>query len=115
MRVSGAGWVHAAFPLWIVSGADKESKKGVQLIGETFDGVGMVKAVAAQRIRAAATRVLLVGAGGVGVLAIANRTRAKADDLADTVRCADPACTVEAGTAFDPAAFNIVINATSLA
>ena len=52
-----------------------------------------------------ATRVLLVGAGGVGQaiavalalagvgsLAITNRTQAKADDLADRVRGAAPAC-----------------------
>jgi Shikimate dehydrogenase substrate binding domain len=49
---------------------------------------------------------------GVGHLAIANRTPAKADDLASTVRRAAPACAVEAGAAFDPAAFDIVINAT---
>lgn len=63
-----------------------------RLIGETFDGVGMVKAIAAQRVLDADTRVLLVGAGGVGraiavavalagvgYLAVANRTRDKAD------------------------------------
>lgn len=56
-------------------------------IGETLDGVGMVKAITAQRALNANTRVLLVGAGGVGraiavalalagvgYLAIANRT-----------------------------------------
>jgi shikimate dehydrogenase len=98
-----------------------------RLIGETFDGVGMVKAIVAQRALDAATRVLLVGAGGVGraiavamalagvgTLAITNRTQAKADDLAHTVRRAAPACAVEVGAAFDPAAFDIVINATSL-
>ena len=47
-------------------------------------------------------------------LAIANRTRAKADDLAHTVRRTAPACVAEAGSAFDPATFDIVINATSL-
>jgi shikimate 5-dehydrogenase len=47
-------------------------------------------------------------------LAIANRTQAKADDLAHTVRCAAPACAVEAGSTFDPAAFDIIINATFL-
>ncbi|MBL7084149.1 MAG: shikimate dehydrogenase [Candidatus Aminicenantes bacterium] len=96
-------------------------------IGETLDGVGMVKAITAQRALNANTRVLLVGAGGVGraiavalalagvgYLAIANRTRAKADDLAHTVRRAAPACVAEAGSAFDPATFDIVINATSL-
>ncbi len=33
-----------------------------RMIGETFDGVGMVKAIAAHRSLAGATRVLLVGA-----------------------------------------------------
>ena len=98
-----------------------------RLIGETFDGIGMVKAIGAQRVLDADTRVLLVGAGGVGraiavamalagvgYLAIANRTRIKADNLAHAVQRAAPACVAEAGTGFDPAAFNIIVNATSL-
>jgi shikimate dehydrogenase len=98
-----------------------------QLIGETFDGVGMVHALTAHRALDAATRVLLVGAGGVGqaiavalaladvgYIAITNRTQAKADDLARRVRRAAPACTVEARTTVDPTGFDIVINATSL-
>ena len=96
-------------------------------IGETFDGVAMVKAITAQRALDATTRVLLVGAGGtgraiavalalagVGYVAIANRTRAKAEELAHTVRGVVPTCVTEAGSTFDPAAFDIVINATSL-
>lgn len=95
--------------------------------GETFDGVGMVKAIAARRSLGASTRVLLVGAGGVGRaiavalalagvghVAIANRTRAKAEDLARAVRSAAPTCSTEAGSTFDPAGFDVVINATSL-
>ncbi|HEY5868150.1 MAG TPA: shikimate dehydrogenase [Candidatus Tectomicrobia bacterium] len=98
-----------------------------RLIGETFDGVAMVHAITAHRAIDATTRVLLVGAGGVGqaigvalalagvgLLAITNRTQAKADDLVQKVRCAAPACAVETNTAFDPAGFDIVINATSL-
>jgi shikimate dehydrogenase len=96
-------------------------------IGETFDGVAMVKAITLQRPLDATTRVLLVGAGGtgraiavalalagVGYVAIANRTRAKAEELAQTVRGIVPTCVAEAGSTFDPAAFDIVINATSL-
>jgi shikimate dehydrogenase len=96
-------------------------------IGETLDGVGMVKALQTQHTLDANTRVLLVGAGGVGraiavalalagvgSLVIANRTQAKAEDVADTVRRAAPTCAVEAGSAVDPSAFDIVINATSL-
>jgi shikimate dehydrogenase len=98
-----------------------------RLIGETFDGVGMVQAITAHRALDAGTRVLLVGAGGVGqaigvalvlagvgALTITNRTQAKADALAHMVRRAAPACTVEARAAVDPAGFDIVINATSL-
>jgi len=75
----------------------------------------------------ATTRVLLVGAGGVGqaigvalglagvgALAIINRTQAKADDLVQKVRRVAPTCDVITHAAFDPAAFDIVINATSL-
>ena len=98
-----------------------------QFIGETFDGVGMVHALTAHRALDAATRVLLVGAGGVGqaiavalalagvgYITITNRTQAKADDLAHRVRRAAPACTVEACATIAPTGFDIVINATSL-
>jgi shikimate dehydrogenase len=76
-------------------------------IGETFDGIGMVRAPQAQRTLDANTRVLLVGAEGtgraipvalaladVGSVVIANRTQAKAEELADTVRRAVPICAV---------------------
>lgn len=98
-----------------------------RLIGETFDGVGMVKAIGNQRVLGPGTRVLQVGAGGVGRaiavamalagvgnMAIANRTGSKADELAHTVHTVAPACVAESGTVFDPASFDIVVNATSL-
>jgi shikimate dehydrogenase len=98
-----------------------------RLIGETFDGIALVQALKAHRALDATTRVLLVGAGGVGqaiavalglagvgTLTITNRTQAKADDLAEKVRRAAPACVVETPTTCDPAGFDIVINATSL-
>jgi shikimate dehydrogenase len=98
-----------------------------RFIGETFDGVGMVHALTAHRALDATTRVLLVGAGGVGqaiavalalagvgYIAITNRTQAKADDLTHRVRRAAPACTVEARATIAPTGFDIVINATSL-
>jgi shikimate dehydrogenase len=87
----------------------------------------MIHAITAHRAIDATTRVLLVGAGGVGqaiaialalagvgYLAITNRTQAKADDLVHKVQRAAPACTVETNIAFDPAGFDMVINATSL-
>ena len=98
-----------------------------RLIGESFDGVGMVRSIEMQRVLNSDTRVLLVGAGGVGrsiavaialagvgYLAIANRTRSKADELAGTVRRAAPDCVVKSDSSFDPEGFDIVVNATSL-
>ncbi len=98
-----------------------------RLIGETFDGLGMVKSIEMQRVLNSDTRVLLVGAGGVGraiavamalagvgYLAIANRTLSKADQLADTVRRAAADCVVKSDSSFDPEGFDVVINATSL-
>jgi len=98
-----------------------------RLIGEIFDGVAMVQAITAHRALDATTRVLLVGAGGVGqaiavalglagvgILTITNRTQAKADALAEKVRRAAPHCVVETPSACDPAGFDVVINATSL-
>jgi shikimate dehydrogenase len=102
-------------------------KPGGRLIGEIFDGVGMVQAITAYRDLGADTRVLMIGAGGVGqaiavalafegvgYLTITNRTQAKADNLAETIRRAVPSCTVESSANFDPSLFNIVINATPL-
>ena len=98
-----------------------------RLIGESFDGLGMVRSIEMQRDLNSDTRVLLVGAGGVGrsiavalalagagYLAIANRTLSKADELADTVRRAAPDCVVKSDSSFDPEGFDIVVNATSL-
>jgi shikimate dehydrogenase len=98
-----------------------------QCIGETFDGIAMVQAIQAHRAIDAATRVLLVGAGGVGqaigvalacagvgALTITNRTHAKAEDLVQKVRGVAPACAVESTAVVDPAGFDIVINATAL-
>jgi shikimate dehydrogenase len=98
-----------------------------RLVGESFDGLGMVKSIQMQRDLNSDTRVLMVGAGGVGrsiavalalagvgYLAISNRTPSKADELADTVRRAAPDCVVKSDSSFDPEGFDIVVNATSL-
>ena len=80
----------------------------------------MVQALRAHRALEATTRVLLVGArgvgqaigvalglAGVGALAITNRTQAKADDLVQKVRRTAPACDVTTRAAFDPADFDM--------
>ena len=97
-----------------------------QFIGETLDGVGMVHALTAHRALDAATRVLLVGAGGVGqaiavalalagvgYITITNRTQAKPDDLAHRVRRGPPLVRLKPAL-LSPTGFDIVINATSL-
>jgi shikimate dehydrogenase len=100
---------------------------GGRLVGETFDGIGMVEAIQAHRAIDGSTRVLIAGAGGVGkaiavalalagvgYLTITNRTQAKAEALADTVRKVAPACTALASAAAQADGFDVVINATSL-
>ncbi len=96
-------------------------------VGESLDGVGMVRGIQAERPIDKNTSVLVVGAGGTGRqiavalalagagrIALANRTVAKAEKLAATVRSVAPSSDVDYAAAFDPEAFDIVINATSL-
>ena len=96
------------------------------LEGALFDGIGFVKGLDQFGIPVAGRRVLVVGAGGGGqavaaavaqrgpaLLAVANRSRARADALVarlvptfgSAVRLADSA---------DPAGFDLVVNCSSL-
>lgn len=96
-------------------------------IGETFDGVGMVRAIQIKRSLGKKTRVLQVGAGGagcsiavalalegVGYLAVVNRTQSRADELAGKIKAAAPECRVETGTDVDLSSFDVIVNTTSL-
>lgn len=97
-----------------------------RLVGEMFDGVGLVGACKAGGMAPAGKRVLLVGAGGAGraiafalaaervaALRIANRTPARAERLADEVRAAFPDLAVRAGPA-GAGGHELIVNATSL-
>jgi shikimate dehydrogenase len=97
-----------------------------RLIGDNCDGRGFVNGMLAAGYAVKGTEALMVGAGGAaraiafsladsGVkrLGIANRTEAKAVELADAVRAAYPNVPVEV-CAVDPRGFETVINATSL-
>lgn len=97
-----------------------------RLVGNMFDGAGFVSGLRAQGHEPAGMRVLLVGSGGaagaiafalaqagVASLVIANRTRAKAQDIVDRVLSAFPQVSVAVGEP-DPAGYELVINATSL-
>ncbi len=97
-----------------------------RLIGDMFDGKGFVAALERAGYDLRGKDVLLVGAGGAGRaiafavaeagvrrLTIANRTLAKAEELAQGVLRAVPGVEVIVGPA-EPAGHELVINATSL-
>jgi shikimate dehydrogenase len=101
-------------------------EEGGRLIGEMFDGLGLVLACRAHGIEPRGRSVVLLGAGGAGRaiafalaeagavrLIIANRTPEKAESLAREVRDAFPGCSAAAGPA-DARGQEIVIQATSL-
>ncbi|NYT64493.1 shikimate dehydrogenase [Alcaligenaceae bacterium] len=96
------------------------------LLGDTFDGAGFVSGLCRQGHDPKGKRALLVGSGGaagaiafslaqagVASLTIANRTRAKAQDIVDRVAAVFPQVTLLVGAA-DPTGHDLVINATSL-
>lgn len=102
-----------------------------RLIGGQFDGIGLVQSLVAAGHAVAGARVLLSGAGGtarpvafaladagVGRLEIANRTRAKAQAIVAEVQAAYPDRDVRVHDSGDHdgdgAAFDIVVNTTSL-
>jgi shikimate dehydrogenase len=97
-----------------------------RLVGDMFDGAGFVEGLRSQGHDPAGRRVLLLGAGGAASaiafalaeagarrVTVANRTRAKAQAVADRVRRAFPGADVAVGDA-DPRDHDMVVNATSL-
>ncbi|WP_127092017.1 shikimate dehydrogenase family protein [Aquabacter cavernae] len=97
-----------------------------RLVGEMLDGAGFVRGLQVNGIDTSGMRAYLAGAGGaanaiafalagagVSSLTIANRTRAKADDLKARLADAFPALPVEIGTP-DPSGHHLVVNGTSL-
>ena len=99
---------------------------GGKLIGDMFDGVGLVNAARAHGIEPKGAKVLMVGAGGAGravaialadegaaKITIANRTESRARELAAVVQAVFPEVEVKAGPP-DPAGHDLIINCTSL-
>lgn len=97
-----------------------------RLVGEMLDGAGFVSGLRQGGIDPRGRSVYLAGAGGaanaiafalaeagVSRLTIANRTRAKSEDLQQRLAKHHPAVPVEIGTP-DPTGHDIVVNATSL-
>ena len=97
-----------------------------RMVCDMFDGAGFVTGLRGEGKAPEGRKVLLLGAGGaasaiafaladagVASLTIANRTMAKAEDLARAVGAAFPSVAVAAGPA-EPAGHDMVVNATSL-
>ncbi|SEE90605.1 shikimate dehydrogenase family protein [Jiangella alba] len=105
--------------------AIKRTEDG-RLIGENTDGSGFVRGLTDHAIPVAGAHALVVGVGGAGravawalaeagvaTLTLANRTAAKAEDLAAQLGAAHPGVAVAAGPP-DPSGHTLVVNATSL-
>jgi len=97
-----------------------------RLVGGMLDGKGFVRSLAGNGVDLRGAAVYMAGAGGaanaiafalaqagIGRLTVANRSRARVDDLAARLARAHPGLPVQAGGA-DPGGHDIVINATSL-
>lgn len=97
-----------------------------RFIGEILDGAGFVAGLRQAGIAPQGLSVHLAGAGGaanaiafalaeagISRLTIANRTRARSEDLARRLASLHPDLPVEIGTS-DPAGHDLVVNATSL-
>ncbi len=97
-----------------------------RLVGDLFDGRGFVQGLLAHGHPVAGKRVFLCGAGGAGnavafalaragvaSITIHNRTESRAQDLAQRVAAAYPACETRVGPK-DPRGFDIAANATSV-
>ncbi|MDR2450452.1 MAG: shikimate dehydrogenase [Candidatus Accumulibacter sp.] len=96
------------------------------LLADQFDGVGFARGVARKGFRIKGSRILIVGAGGVGCpiaasLAVAgaasislfNRNAAKAETLSHRLRQYYPDMEIRLASN-DPAGYDMVVNATSL-
>lgn len=99
---------------------------GGRLVGDMFDGLGLVEGCKAHGMDPRGRRVLMVGCGGAGraiafalaeagarELVLYNRTMERAEELAQKVAAFAPACQTRAGAA-DGRDMDLVIQATSL-
>jgi shikimate dehydrogenase len=99
---------------------------GSRLVGEMFDGVGLVMAQQKEGIAIAGRRVLLLGAGGaaravafafcqegVAALRISNRSQERAERLVADIHATMPDADVAVAGA-DLAGYDLVVNCTAL-
>lgn len=99
---------------------------GGRLVGDMFDGLGLLEGARANGMDPTGRRVLIVGCGGAGRaiafalaeagvarLTLANRTTSAADKLAEQVRSAFPGIDVSVGPA-NATGHDLVVQCTSL-
>jgi shikimate dehydrogenase len=96
------------------------------LLADQFDGVGFARGAARKGFKTKGSKILIVGAGGVGSpiaaslaadgaasISLHNRSAEKAEGLASRLRQYYPAMDVRIASN-DPAGYDMVVNATSL-
>ncbi|MGP1355351.1 shikimate dehydrogenase family protein [Roseicyclus sp.] len=127
-KIAAAALVDRAGPAVRICGACNAVRRAPDgaLEGEMFDGTGFLRAMEARGRGAAGASALIVGAGGVGSaiaaalagagaarIALRDTEPGKAEALSGRLGTHFPATRVETG-AYDPAGFDIVVNATPL-
>jgi shikimate dehydrogenase len=127
-KVSTLTLVDEVLPAAAIAGACNAVRLGPQgqLQGDMFDGEGFVRGVLRKDFKLQGTRVLVVGAGGVGsaiaaslaaagvaAISLFDVNRASAEALAGRLRAHYPALQVATGSN-DPAGHDLVVNATPM-
>jgi shikimate dehydrogenase len=125
----GARAVGRATQLATVAGAVNAIRRGEDgvLEGALFDGLGFARSLDRHGIDIPSRQVLVIGAGGAAsalTAALADRAcphialfdtdRSKAEQLAQNIRTAYPACRIEPVDSNDPSGFDLIINASPL-
>ncbi|MEP6941621.1 MAG: ThiF family adenylyltransferase [Betaproteobacteria bacterium] len=127
-KVTTVAMVDEVTPTALIAGACNAVLKRPDgsLLGDMFDGSGFVRGVERKGRQLKGTRVLVVGAGGVGsaiaaslaaagasAMGVFDANTASADALAGRLRRHYPKIDVTTGSK-DPAGYDVVVNATPL-
>ena len=127
-KVSTLALLDEVLPAAAIAGASNAVRLGPkgQLQGDMFDGEGFVRGVLRKGFKLQGTRVLVVGAGGVGsamaaslaaagvaAISLFDVNAASAEALAGRLRAHYPALQVATGSN-DPAGHDLVANATPM-
>jgi shikimate dehydrogenase len=127
-KVTTVGLLDVLSPAVRIAGACNAVRRDAEgrLVGDMFDGEGFVRGVRNKGVRVEGTRVLVVGAGGVGsaicaafagagagAISLYDVNGEAADALAARLRLHYPALEVSTGSN-DPTGHQIVVNATPM-